>query len=116
MSLLYSEEGLRAFRRLQEAIIQMSDDHSLLAWLSLKTDLDDDNDGLPAIGPFAKSSDQFIYSGAIVPVSTGIDYLSFSLTGRGLYINLQIDRYKFLLDEDESHNSKEARQSSGLQT
>lgn len=93
--LLYGEGGIRAFRRLQGAIISLSDDHSLLAWLSLKTDLDNDNDGLPSIGPLAESPDQFTYSGAIVPVPTGIGYPSFNLTSRGLCINLQIDRHQF---------------------
>jgi len=89
--LLYGEGSWKAFRRLQEAIIQKSDDHSLLAWLNVE-DLVNGNYTFPNIGLLADSPSRFQYSGDIVPVPTGIGYPSFSLTKRGLYINLQIDR------------------------
>jgi hypothetical protein len=94
MPLLYGEGGLKAFRRLHEAIIQKSYDHSLLSWRYPK-DLDDNNDRFLAIGLLADSPAQFEHSGGVAPVPTGTGYPSFSLANRGLYINIQIDRPKF---------------------
>src|SRR5271168_851945 len=56
MPLLYGE-GERAFIRLQEEIIKVSDDHSLFAWKSFAN-----HDGLLASSPAA-----FLDSGNIIP-------------------------------------------------
>ncbi|KAI1313343.1 heterokaryon incompatibility protein-domain-containing protein [Xylaria venustula] len=59
MPLLYGE-GLKAFTRLQEEIIKVSDDHSILAW----DFLDSRQPSLPGI--LATSPSQFAYCGSIV--------------------------------------------------
>ncbi|KAN0089550.1 hypothetical protein V8E51_019810 [Hyaloscypha variabilis] len=85
MPLLYGEGSKRAFKRLQETIIQKSDDHSLLAWASLEA-LGDGNDNYTAFGPLADSPAQFQHFNDVVPVPTGTGHPSFSLTTRGLCI------------------------------
>ncbi|KAK3377271.1 ankyrin repeat-containing domain protein [Lasiosphaeria ovina] len=78
MPLLYGE-GERAFLRLQEEIIKISDDHSILAWQSR-----DNRGGLLATGPAA-----FAESGDIVvrypPVS---DDRSLTINSRGAHLNI----------------------------
>jgi hypothetical protein len=60
MSLLYGE-GERAFIRLEETIIESSDDHSIFAW-TLRGELERTNGGLLATSPL-----QFKHSGSIIP-------------------------------------------------
>ncbi|KAK0712502.1 ankyrin repeat-containing protein [Lasiosphaeria miniovina] len=78
MPLLYGE-GERGFLRLQEEIIKISDDHSILAWQSR-----DNRGGLLATGPAA-----FAESGDIVvrhpPVS---DDRSLTINSRGAHLNI----------------------------
>jgi hypothetical protein len=100
IALLYGEGSLRAFWRLQEAIIRKSDDHSILTWIDTSSGPNGDNDGLPSIQPLAESPAGFTHSGTIIQVLTGAGYPSMKLTTRGLSINLQIDRTKFPNDPD----------------
>jgi Heterokaryon incompatibility protein (HET) len=85
MPLLYGE-GEGAFRRLQEEIMRGSDDHSIFAWwpqqsqgLWLPSDL------------LAPSPEEFAQSGNVVPFQTP-QASSYSMTNRGLQINLPIRR------------------------
>ncbi|KAL6907225.1 hypothetical protein GGI43DRAFT_256309 [Trichoderma evansii] len=84
MPLLYGE-GKRAFIRLQEEIMRVSDDHSLFAWES-----SDDRGGLLATSPVAfKSSGNIIqlnhvdYSQNTLTISSRGVYLYFQLIGKG---------------------------------
>lgn len=79
MPMLYGE-GERAFIRLQEDIMRVSDDHSLFAWRSIE-----DHGGILANSPAA-----FVNSGNIVPVS--LAYATSSpptLSSRGIHLSLR---------------------------
>ncbi|KAF8857589.1 ankyrin, partial [Acephala macrosclerotiorum] len=78
MPMLYGE-GERAFIRLQEEIMRVSDDHSLFAWRSIE-----DHGGILAISPAA-----FANSGNIIPVSPAYATSSPStLSSRGIHLSL----------------------------
>ncbi|KAJ4171977.1 hypothetical protein NW754_007574, partial [Fusarium falciforme] len=88
MPLVYGE-GTRAFTRLQEQIIQHTDDQSIFAWGL--------HDGIkPEAGPdtstsvLAPSPAAFVASGDIVQVDTGEESAPFSLTNRGIRIDLRV--------------------------
>ncbi|WAO95884.1 HET domain-containing protein [Fusarium falciforme] len=88
MPLVYGE-GARAFTRLQEQIIQHTDDQSIFAWGL--------HDGIkPEAGPdtstsvLAPSPAAFVASGDIVQVDTGEESAPFSLTNRGIRIDLRV--------------------------
>lgn len=87
MPLLYGEGGQKAFRRLQEAIMLTSNDHSLLAWqLSEKQELK-----LKAYGfPLAPSPACFENFGDVVPVCTGSGYPGFAMVNGGVQISLHL--------------------------
>ena len=84
MPLLYGEGEEKAFFRLQQAILESSDDQSLLAW----------NEGsqfklsIGLRGPFAKHPIQFQDSSRIVPLP-GVPE-TYSMNSSGLRIDLQI--------------------------
>ncbi|KAL2687094.1 hypothetical protein Neosp_004646 [[Neocosmospora] mangrovei] len=78
MPLLYGE-GERAFIRLQEEIMRVSDDHSLFAWK-----YPNGRGGLLAVSPAA-----FKDSGNIVPWNPFMPYNSpFTLTNKGVHLDL----------------------------
>ncbi|KAI8725361.1 HET domain-containing protein [Fusarium sp. LHS14.1] len=78
MPLLYGE-GERAFIRLQEEIMRVSDDHSLFAWKCA-----DGRGGLLAPSPVA-----FKDSGNIIPRNLFMPYNSpFTLTNKGVHLDL----------------------------
>lgn len=80
MPLLYGE-GERAFTRLQEEIMRVSDDHSLFAWES-----PDSRGGLLATSPVA-----FKGSGNVVQLNHINDsYNSLTLSSRGVYLDFQL--------------------------
>ena len=80
MPMLYGE-GERAFIRLQEEILRVSDDHSLFAWRSSK----EDHGGILATSP-----DAFDNSGNIIPVSPAYATSSPStLSSRGIHLLLR---------------------------
>lgn len=90
MPLLYGE-GTKAFTRLQEEIIRHTDDQSIFAWGLRK--------GLTQIFKFDKrtsilapSPAAFSASGDIVQVDTGEESAPFSLTNRGIRIDLRVRR------------------------
>ncbi|KAH8588753.1 heterokaryon incompatibility protein-domain-containing protein, partial [Bisporella sp. PMI_857] len=79
MPMLYGE-GERAFIRLQEEIMRVSDDHSLFAWRSIE-----DHGGILANSPAA-----FAESGNIIPVSRAYATSSPStLSSRGIHLSLR---------------------------
>ena len=80
MPLIYGE-GQRAFIRLQEEIMKISDDHSLFAWRSL-----DNHNGLLATSPA-----MFIRSGNIVPTES-FDTFGTPLTvsNKGIHLTLPV--------------------------
>jgi len=80
MPMLYGE-GERAFIRLQEEIMRVSDDHSLFAWRS-----SEDQGGILANSPAA-----FANSGNIIPVSSAYTTSSPStLSSRGIHLSLRV--------------------------
>jgi hypothetical protein len=88
--LLYGE-GEKAFLRLQEEILRVSDDQSLFAWDSTNLTLFSSNYGFLAPSPAA-----FAFAGAIVPIPSVLGVHSFSMTNKGLCICLPL-----LLRKDE---------------
>jgi len=88
MPLLYGE-GLRAFTRLQEEIIKISDDESIFAFqndVELKL-LSDDN---PKLGALANHPRNFLRSSGIIPLKSRRQRKSYSMTNKGLHIELPL--------------------------
>ncbi|KAM0797170.1 heterokaryon incompatibility protein-domain-containing protein [Usnea florida] len=84
MPLLYGE-GEKAFTRLQEEIMKNSDDHSLFAWTDPDAE-DDDQYGL-----LAKEPRFFAHSGNIVPYREWEPSAPFSISNKGLRIELHLN-------------------------
>ncbi|OCK95021.1 HET-domain-containing protein [Cenococcum geophilum 1.58] len=86
MPLLYGE-GKRAFARLQEEIMKGSDDHTIFAWKAFDQFRRNDLSGLLASSPneFADSSD-------IVPFRSNGMSMPYSMTNKGLQIQLPLLR------------------------
>ncbi|KAH8595322.1 hypothetical protein B0O99DRAFT_672145 [Bisporella sp. PMI_857] len=83
MPMLYGE-GERAFIRLQEEIMKISDDHSIFAWKSIEND-----SGRVAI--LATSPAAFAESSSIIPTNPAFAMRSPAiLTSRGIYLSLQL--------------------------
>ena len=83
MPMLYGE-GERAFIRLQEEIMKISDDHSIFAWKSTE-----DDSGRVAI--LATSPAAFAESSSIIPTNPAFAMRSPAiLTSRGIYLSLQL--------------------------
>ncbi|KAI1127859.1 HET-domain-containing protein [Nemania abortiva] len=83
MPLLYGE-GPKAFSRLQEAIIKISDDQSLLAWEVM----DPTRHGI-FTGVFARGPAEFRHCGSIVR-DRGLKRDSYTITNIGVLVNLAI--------------------------
>ncbi|KAH8781820.1 hypothetical protein BGZ57DRAFT_886679 [Hyaloscypha finlandica] len=79
MPLLYGE-GEKAFIRLQEEILKISDDQSLFAWVATKRSLN--------YGVLARSPAAFQVAGDIVPIPSKSDTHPYSMTNKGLSIQL----------------------------
>jgi hypothetical protein len=82
MPLLYGE-GDRAFMRLQEEILKISDDHSLFAWKESNSSRKNEFQGLLATSPA-----YFVDSCNIVPIPNDHRTTQYSLTNQGLHIEL----------------------------
>jgi hypothetical protein len=82
MPLLYGE-GPKAFWRLQEEIMKISTDQSLLTWAPL----DHDGKGPYSASVLARHPSDFSLSSNIVPYQSNS---AFSMTNKGLYITLPI--------------------------
>ncbi|KAI8721667.1 HET domain-containing protein [Fusarium sp. LHS14.1] len=85
MPMLYGE-GDRAFLRLQEEIMKQSDDQSIFAW----TDRDAPSDAHH--GLLAKSPTNFKYSNSVVPYEDWEPRTPYSMSNRGLRIDLHLTR------------------------
>ena len=83
MPLLYGE-GEKAFTRLQEEIMKNSDDHSLFAWTDPNAEGDDQYSLL------AKKPEFFAKSGNIVPYREWEYRAPFSISNKGLRIELHL--------------------------
>ena len=83
MPMLYGE-GDKAFLRLQEEIMKKSDDQSLFAWVDREA-LPDSRHGL-----LAKSPANFTYSNCIIPYEDWEPRSPYSMTNRGLQIELHL--------------------------
>ena len=87
MPLLYGE-GQKAFIRLQEEIMKHSDDQSLFAWTD-PTASEDYQHGL-----LAKSPAHFVNSGNIMPYHSWEPSAPFSISNKGLRIELHLSPYE----------------------
>jgi hypothetical protein len=87
MRMLYGE-GKKAFVRLQEEIMRHSDDHSLFAWTAPSTHQ------YSYHGLLAESPDYFACSGEIVPCRDGEPSTPFSLSNKGLCIDLYLSHHE----------------------
>ncbi|KAJ4152384.1 hypothetical protein NW754_004178 [Fusarium falciforme] len=85
MPMLYGE-GDRAFLRLQEEIMKQSDDQSIFAW----TDRDASPDAHH--GLLAKSPTNFRFSNSVVPYEDWEPRTPYSMSNRGLRIDLHLTR------------------------
>lgn len=85
MPMLYGE-GAKAFLRLQEEIMKLSNDHSLFAW----TDTDASSDSHHSL--LARSPANFIYSNSILPYEDWEPRTPYSITNRGLQIDLRLNQ------------------------
>jgi hypothetical protein len=86
MPLLYGE-GQKAFIRLQEEIMRVSDDQSLFAWgLDLKETSAESLDAPQ--GLFASSAAEFSNSGRIIPDEGAACEEPYALTNKGVRVNL----------------------------
>jgi heterokaryon incompatibility protein (HET) len=94
MPLLYGE-GERAFLRLQEEIMKTSDDESIFAWSISAADSAE-----PLLtGLLARSPAEFAHSGNIIPLSRPKSSEPYSMTNKGLRIQLPL-----LADSLDPHN------------
>ncbi|KAF2726080.1 HET-domain-containing protein, partial [Polychaeton citri CBS 116435] len=84
MFMLYGEGGKRAFLRLQEEIMKVSEDQSIFAWVASE-DAEGDHRGM-----LADSPKDFKHAGSIVPYSELADYSLPSMTARGLHMTLPL--------------------------
>ncbi|KAH7361081.1 heterokaryon incompatibility protein-domain-containing protein, partial [Rhexocercosporidium sp. MPI-PUGE-AT-0058] len=96
MPLLYGE-GARAYIRLQEEIIKETDDQSLFAWGMRKPVAPDKLEprgqlfpSASVVGVFATHPTDFAGSANVVPFPSKPDRLAYSMTNRGLRIELPI--------------------------
>ena len=90
MPLLYGEGTERAFRRLQEEIMRYSDDHSLFAWKNLHVRR---LRGVAASGLLAASPDDFAGMGDFMHAPNRENNRPFSVTNKGISIDLYLQRY-----------------------
>lgn len=82
MSMLYGE-GERAFIRLQEEIMKVSDDHTIFAWMSRTWDNN-------IAGFLATSPAAFAASGNFIRSSHEISRAPFTVTNKGLHLQLPL--------------------------
>ena len=96
MPLLYGE-GDRAFMRLQEEILRISDDQSIYAWEDQCKDDDElliDTGDTLLRGPFAQSPAEFANSGDIVPYRQQQSSQPHATTNLGLRMELPLHRMR----------------------
>ncbi|KAJ4315329.1 hypothetical protein N0V94_006025 [Neodidymelliopsis sp. IMI 364377] len=86
MPLLYGEGKLKAFRRLQEEIMKISEDETLFAWESADLNMGSSADVL------ASDPKEFSEAKDLVPFASDEPVIPYSMTHRGLRIWLQLFR------------------------
>ncbi|KAI0890982.1 HET-domain-containing protein [Annulohypoxylon nitens] len=84
MPMLYGEGGEKAFIRLQEEIMKQSDDQSLFAWVNPSSPLDTMG------GLLAPEPSCFSYSQSILPYQDWEPRAPYTVTNRGLRIELHL--------------------------
>lgn len=94
MPLLYGEGKLKAFRRLQEEIMKISEDETLFAWES-----GDFQMGSTAADVLASDPKDFSEARQLVPYASDEPVVPYSMTHRGLRIWLQLFRIEDLPDD-----------------
>jgi hypothetical protein len=95
MPLLYGEGKLKAFRRLQEEIMKISEDETLFAWGDADSDM-----GLSSADVLASDPKDFAEAKDLVPFDEADDPIApYSMTHRGLRICLKVSRPKDLPDD-----------------
>ncbi|GME42010.1 het domain-containing protein [Neofusicoccum parvum] len=93
MPMLYGEGGEKAFVRLEEQIMQDSDDESIFAWrIPAKKEGRKDDDSLH--GLLATSPKHFADSDRFMPYCDWQRRLPFSKTNKGLQISLHLTRFE----------------------
>lgn len=95
MPLLYGEGKLKAFRRLQEEIMKISEDETLFAWGDADSDMGSSSADVLASDPkdFAEAKDLVPFDEADDPIAP------YSMTHRGLRICLKVSRPRDLPDD-----------------
>lgn len=93
MPLLYGEGRIKAFRRLQEEIMKISEDETLFAWES-----GDFQIGSTAADVLASDPTDFSEARKLVPHASDEPVVPYSMTHRGLRIWLQLFRIEDLHD------------------
>lgn len=104
MPLLYGEGKSKAFRRLQEEIMKISEDETLFAWESTEFDTDTSTADVLASDPkdFSEARD-------LVPFASDEPVVPYSMTHRGLRIWLQLFRIEELVQDANADLHIEAR-------
>jgi hypothetical protein len=85
MPLLYGEGKLKAFRRLQEEIMKISEDETLFAWESVNVSTDSSSAGVLAQDP-----KDFWEARHMVPFASDAPLVPYTMTHRGLRIWLSL--------------------------
>ncbi|KAJ4363280.1 hypothetical protein N0V95_001183 [Ascochyta clinopodiicola] len=88
MPLLYGEGKLKAFRRLQEEIMKVSEDETLFAWESTELDI-----GASSADVLASDPRDFGEARNLIPFASDDPVIPYAMTHRGLRIWLQLFRF-----------------------
>jgi hypothetical protein len=88
MPLLYGEGKVKAFRRLQEEIMKVSEDETLFAWESMELTTNAESGNALASDP-----KDFMEARDLIPFASDDPIVPYALTHRGLRIWLQIYHY-----------------------
>lgn len=91
MPLLYGEGKLKAFRRLQEEIMKVSEDETLFAWESTEFNI-----GSTTADVLASDPRDFSEAKNLLPFASDDPVIPYSMTHRGLRIWLQLFRFQEL--------------------
>ncbi|KAF3048922.1 hypothetical protein E8E11_009876 [Didymella keratinophila] len=88
MPLLYGEGKLKAFRRLQEEIMKVSEDETLFAWESTEFNI-----GSSSADVLASDPKDFSEASNLIPFASDDPVIPYSMTHRGLRVWLQLFRF-----------------------
>lgn len=94
MPMLYGEGGVKAFVRLQEQIMQDSDDETIFAWRCARKEGHDEDEDDCLHGLLATSPQCFVRSSNFIPYCDWERRLPFSKTNKGLQISLHLTPYE----------------------